>query len=37
VQRIMQSQLDPAKMTIVVVGDEKQIAEQVAPYERVVQ
>ena len=37
VQRVMQSYLDPAKMTIVVVGDEKQIAEQVAPYGKVLQ
>jgi predicted Zn-dependent peptidase len=37
VQRIMQTYLDPAKMTIVVVGDEKQIAEQVAPYGKILQ
>lgn len=32
VQRIAQTYFDPAKIAIVVVGDEQQIAEQVAPY-----
>jgi predicted Zn-dependent peptidase len=37
VQRVMQSYLDPSKMTIVVVGDEAQIAQQVAPYGKILQ
>jgi zinc protease len=32
VQRIAKTYLDPAKMTVVVVGDKAVIAEQVAPY-----
>jgi zinc protease len=35
VQRIMQTYLDPAKMPIVVVGDEKVIADQIKPYQTV--
>lgn len=32
VQRITRTYLDPGKMTLVVVGDRKQIEEQLAPY-----
>jgi predicted Zn-dependent peptidase len=35
VQRIMQTYIDPAKMPIVVVGDEKLIGTQVKPYQTV--
>ena len=35
VQRIMMTYIDPAKMPIVVVGDEKVIGEQVKPYQTV--
>ena len=35
VQRIMQTYIDPAKMPIVVVGDEKLISEQLRPYQTV--
>jgi predicted Zn-dependent peptidase len=37
VQRIAQQYLDPNKMAIVVVGDKKTVADQVAPYGKVVQ
>ena len=35
VQRIMQTYIDPAKMPIVVVGDENVIREQIRPYQTV--
>ena len=35
VQRIMTTYIDPAKMPIVVVGDEKLISEQLKPYQAV--
>ena len=37
VQRIAQQYLDPTKMAIVVAGDKKTVADQLAPYGRVVQ
>jgi zinc protease len=37
VQRIAQQYLDPNKMAIVVAGDKKTVADQVAPYGKVVQ
>jgi zinc protease len=37
VQRISQQYLDPNKMAIVVAGDKKTVADQVAPYGRMVQ
>jgi len=33
VQGMAETYLDPAKMTIVVVGDKAEIADQIAPYE----
>ena len=36
VQRIARDYLKPEKMAIVVVGDRKTVAEQVAPYNTVV-
>lgn len=33
VQRIAQKYIDPARMTIVVVGDKEKITEQIAPYQ----
>ena len=36
VQRIMQTYIDPAKMPIVIVGDEKVIGEQIKAYQTVV-
>jgi predicted Zn-dependent peptidase len=37
VQRMAETYLDPSQMTIVVVGDQAQIADQIAPYEAVTQ
>jgi zinc protease len=37
VQRIAQQYLDPGKMAIVVAGDRKTVADQLAPYGKVVQ
>lgn len=37
VQRMAETYLDPSKMTILVVGDQAQIADQIAPYEAVTQ
>ena len=37
VQRIAQQYLDPNKMAIIVAGDRKTVADQVAPYGKVVQ
>jgi zinc protease len=37
VQRIAQQYLDPNKMAIIVAGDKKTVADQVAPYGKVVQ
>jgi predicted Zn-dependent peptidase len=37
VQRISQQYLDPNKMAIVVAGDKKTVADQVAPYGKIVQ
>jgi len=33
IQRVAETYLDPSEMTIVVVGDKAQIADQIAPYE----